>query len=281
MLALIAAVQPLLIGAVLLWSAAVKLFSRQATAAARRSALVPLVGERRAAPAYRLVGTVELAVAALLLLPPAPPLEAGAAAVLSAGFLGYLAYARRAAPASSCGCLSTRRTPVTNRGLGRAGLLLVAGIAAGWAGEHWLAAVRQRPLAAAAVLLVEAAAVVVLSPELDARWLLPLRRLRARITRPLAGGGGGVPLFATVQQLQQSPAFRQVAALISSDVREHWDDEEWRIVCHGARYRGRVATAVFAVPRLRYDPGAVRVAIVDEATGVTVANFAGARSAPA
>jgi hypothetical protein len=70
--------------------------------------------------------------------------------------------------------------------------------------------------------------------------------------------------------------YRRVAPLLSSDVREHWDDEDWRMVCHSARYQGRGATAVFAVPRLRYEPDAVRVAIVDDLTGVTLLNLEGA-----
>jgi len=275
MLQMIAALQPLLIGVVLLWSARVKLFSRYASATARRSALVPLLGERRAVVAYRLLGGVELTLGALLVLPPALPAEAVAATVLALGFLGYLAYAAKAAPASSCGCLSAQVTPLSWRGPSRAGLLVVAGLTATAATEGWLTTLTSHPYAGPAVLLVELAAVVALSPELDRAWLLPLRQLRVRLTNPLAGGGTGVPLLATVHQLQQSEAYRRVAGLLRSDVREHWDDDEWRIVCHAARYQGRPATAVFAVPRLRYAPDAVRVAIIDEATGTTLLNLPG------
>ncbi|MFF5073456.1 hypothetical protein ACFY2R_20225 [Micromonospora olivasterospora] len=70
-----------------------------------------------------------------------------------------------------------------------------------------------------------------LSPELDRRWLLPLRQLRVRLTHPLRGGSG-VPLLASVQQLQLSEAYRRVAPLLRSDVQEHWDDGEWRFVGH-------------------------------------------------
>ncbi|MFD0820098.1 hypothetical protein ACFQ0D_17710, partial [Micromonospora zhanjiangensis] len=122
---------------------------------------------------------------------------------------------------------------------------------------------------AGAVLLVEAAAVVVLSAELDPVWLLPLRRFRAALTHPLRGGSG-VPLLFAVQQLQQSAAYRRVAHLLSSDVLEHWDDEGWRMVGYAARYQGRTATAVFVVPLRTYQPDAVRVAVVDERTGVTL-----------
>ncbi|WP_199561901.1 MauE/DoxX family redox-associated membrane protein [Micromonospora deserti] len=274
MIEMIAALQPLVVGAVLIWSARVKLFSRHAAAAADRSALVPILGQRRALPAYRLLGGVELTLGALLLLPPVLRLEAVAAAVLAAGFLAYLTYARRAAPASSCGCLSASPTPVSGRSLARAGLLLMAGGLAASATGGWPAALAGRPVAAMAVLLAEVAAVVALSPELDQGWLLPLRRLRARLTHPLRGGSG-VPLLATVQQLQLSDAYRRVAPLLRSDVREHWDDGDWRFVGQAARYQGRPVTAVFAVPLADPQPDAVRVAVVDDATGHALLSLAG------
>ncbi|HEX6869878.1 MAG TPA: hypothetical protein VF163_02165, partial [Micromonosporaceae bacterium] len=129
------------------------------------------------------------------------------------------------------------------------------------------------PLAVTAVLLVEAAVLIGLSAELDRLWLVPLRRLRVRLTSPLSGGSG-VPLLATVEQLQRSDAYRSLAGLLTSDVRDHWDEREWRMVAHSGRYRGRAATVVFAVPRLRQDPAAVRAAVVDEATGSTVLTLA-------
>ncbi|MEV4198900.1 MauE/DoxX family redox-associated membrane protein [Micromonospora globbae] len=274
MIEMIAALQPLVVGAVLLWSARVKLLSRHAAAVAGRSALVNLLGERRALPAYRLVGGVELTLGGLLVLPPALRAEAAAAAVLAAGFLAYLGYARRAAPTSSCGCLSARATPVSHRGIARAGLLLAASGLAALAPGGWLAALTARPFAGTAVLLVELAAIVALSPELDRAWLLPLRQLRMRLTHPLRGNSG-VPLLATVQQLQLSDAYRRVAPLLRSDVREHWDDGDWRFVGHAARYQGRAATAVFAVPLADPEPAAVRVAVVDDTTGHTLLSLAG------
>ncbi|HEX5596045.1 MAG TPA: MauE/DoxX family redox-associated membrane protein [Micromonosporaceae bacterium] len=274
MIQLFIAVQPLLVGAVLIWAASIKLLSRQAPAAARRSALVPLLGERRALPAYRLLGGVELAIGALLLLPPVLRWEAVAATGLTVGFLAYLTYARRAAPNSSCGCLSSQPVPVTGRGLLRAGMLVLASLLATQAAVPGSVALLERPLPGTVFLLAEAALIVALSAELDALWLLPLRRLRVRLTHPLRGGTG-VPLLATVQQLQLSDAYRRAAPLLNSDVREYWDEGEWRMVCHTARYQGRPATVIFAVPRLWQDPAAVRAAIVDDATGATLWSFAG------
>ncbi|MFY1672983.1 MauE/DoxX family redox-associated membrane protein [Plantactinospora sp. WMMB334] len=278
MLQLLAALQPLLVGVVLIWSARIKLLDRRAAGQARRSALGTLVGEERAVPAYRLLGGVELLLGILLVLPPAPVAEPLAAAGLATGFVGYLWYARRAAPGASCGCLSARATPVTGRSIGRAGLLVLAGLAGAAAGgAHWLPVLLDRPVGAVGVLLAEAAVVVALSPEFDSAWLLPLRRLRVRLTSPLRGGSG-VPLLASVQQLQLSAAYRQVAALLTSDVREHWLEDPWRMVCYSARYQGRPATAVFAVPAAEVAPERVRVAVVDDSTGATLVSLAGERA---
>ncbi|MDG4789595.1 hypothetical protein O7626_27345 [Micromonospora sp. WMMD1102] len=275
----LAALQSLLVGVVLIWSARVKLFDRHAAELAGNSALGRLLSAGRAVPAYRVLGGAELLLGVLLVLPPAPVAEPPAAAALAAGFVGfvgYLWYARRVAPAASCGCLSARATPVTGRGIAWAGLLLLAGlfgVAAG--GTYWLPALAAAPAASTGLLLAEAALLVALSPEFDGYWLLPLRRIRARLTHPLRDGAG-VPLLASVQQLQLSTAYRQVAALLTSDVREHWLEESWRMVCYSARYQGRPATAVFAVPAGEVAPDRVRVALVDDSTGATLVAGAGA-----
>jgi hypothetical protein len=165
--------------------------------------------------------------------------------------------------------MSSRPAPVSRRSFGRAGFLVAAGLFATVVTADWPHALATHPLAGGGLLLAEFAVVIALSPELDREWLLPLRRLRARLTHPLTAGTG-VPLLSSVQQLQQSPAYRRVAAALTSDVREHWDELEWRFVSQSARYQGRPAVAVFAVPLDRYQPEAVRVAVVDGATGITV-----------
>ena len=98
MLQWLANLQAAMLGGVLLWAGAIKLLSRSARLAARRSALVRLVGKDRVFLAYRAVGCVELAVGASLVLPPVHPAEAVAAVALGLGMLGYLLYARIAAP---------------------------------------------------------------------------------------------------------------------------------------------------------------------------------------
>jgi hypothetical protein len=264
-----ASVQPLFIGGTLLWSGGLKCFGRSARRSAERSALASLTGERRALPAYRLTGAVELALAAVLLTPPAFAAESVAAAALGVGFLAYLAYARIAAPDSSCGCLSKQRTPVTWRSFARAALVLVAALAGTQAGAWWGRGLADRPLIAV-LLAAEVAVLVALSPEGDRLWLLPLRRLRIRLRHPLADRSFEMPLESSLQQLQASPAYRQVSAVLKSGLRETWDEEDVRVLCYTAEYEGTTTTAVFAVPLRHYRPEEVRVALVDESTESTL-----------
>jgi len=258
------AVQAPLVGGVLLWAASMKLLGRAAPIAARRSALSRLVGKDRALAAYRAVGWVELAVGASLLLPPAYPAETVAALALCTGMVGYLTYARLVAPESSCGCLAALQAPVRWRTFARAGLLVLASAAAAVSLGWWGSIILDRPFATVGILLAEALLVVVLSPELDARWLHPLRRWRLRLRHPLAGRAFEIPLESTVQQLHKSDAYRSVVELLRSDLLDSWDDGEWRILAYSARRDSGPATAVFAVPRLRYSPELVRVALVDD-----------------
>jgi hypothetical protein len=182
-------------------------------------------------------------------------------AVLAVGFLGYLTYAARAAPTASCGCLGGAHARVSWRGFGRAGLLLCAAVVAAVPATAWWSSLS--PVGSPVVFAGEIAAIVALSPELDRFWLLPARRLRIRLTHPLADAPDVVPLHATVSMLERSDTYRRVASLLTSDVREHWEEDGWRIVCFAARYQGRPATAVFAVS-LHDDPDAIRVSFVDD-----------------
>lgn len=256
-----ASVQQLLLGGVLAWAAAVK-FRRPE--AAGRSALKRLVGEQRVAVAYRAVACVELAVGALLLVPPAVAVDAYLAAVLGAGMLGYLTYARVKAPDAGCGCLGEKTTPVRGRSFARAGVMLAAAVLAVLGTAWWPLAVADRPLATVALLVAEVALIVGLSPELDHHWLLPLRRWRVRLSHPLAGGPAEVPLHSSVQQLLKSGAYRSVIGALRSDLLDSWEEGEWRILTYAARTESGNATAVFAVPLLDYRPDDVRVALVPD-----------------
>jgi hypothetical protein len=258
----LAALQPVLVGGMLLWSGRFKLAGRAAARAAARSALPALVGPRWARPALRAVGLAELAAAGTVLLPPGRPLPA---VLLCLGFLGYLGYARLAAPQSSCGCTSASRSPIGWRNFASAGALLAAGLAALAGDADWVAAGLARPGPAVAVLAGEALLMLALLPQFDRVWLTPLRRWKVRLTHPLAGATSTeVPLQATVQTLQRSEAYRALGRLLRSDVVDSWDEGEWRIVRYTLRYRQRPASAVFAVPRTGDAPERVRVAVVDE-----------------
>ncbi|TDD14351.1 hypothetical protein E1218_33195 [Kribbella turkmenica] len=259
----VAAAQPLLIGLLLLWSSYGKIVRQDS---AERTALPRLVGENRAAPAYRAVGVVEAVIALALLAPPVWTVEAFAAVALAAGFTGYLVYAKIVVPAASCGCVGSSAKPIGHRAIGRALLLLATAVTAATATTGWWSAG-----SGALVLIPEAAAFVMLSAELDRYWLLPLRRLRLRITHPLSGTAtDGIPLVATQRRLLLSPAYRAVDGLLRSDIRDYWDDEDWRFVSYTARYDGRRVTAVFAVPHHDSTPESVRVAVVDETSGQTL-----------
>jgi Arc/MetJ-type ribon-helix-helix transcriptional regulator len=108
------------------------------------------------------------------------------------------------------------------------------------------------------------ALIVALSPELDHRWLLPLRRWRIRLSHPLANRSTAIPLESSVQQLRKSGAFRSVSDQLRSDLLDHWEEDGWRIMTYAARGETGRATAVFAVPLLDYRPDDVRVALVPE-----------------
>ncbi|MGH3656975.1 MAG: MauE/DoxX family redox-associated membrane protein [Micromonosporaceae bacterium] len=264
-----ASLQPPLIAALLLWAGAVKLRGLRLEDA-KRNALSRIVGEERTSAAWRTVGGAEIVVAAGLLLP-AYPVNAVAASVLTAGFLGYLTYARIAAPDSSCGCMSSRLLPVSWRSFARAGMLLAMSVtAAGFADTWWPETFAGSPLVAGGVLLAEAVVFGALSAEFDHYWLHPLRQLKVQLTHPLANRVRNVPIESTIQQLQLSEAYARIGTSLVSDIQDSWDEGEWRIVCYAARHEGTAATAVFAVPLARYEPNAVRVVFVDEARGETV-----------
>ena len=262
-----ASTQQAVVGGVLLWASWFKLSHRNASASARRSVLAKIVGRARVVGAYRAAGVVEAALGLLLLAPPVLAVEAYAAAALSVGMLGYLAYGKVKAPESSCGCLGEKRAPVRVRGFLRAGLLLVLSVFAATATGWWPT---NSPFATVGLVVGELALVAALSPELDRRWLLPLRRWRVRRRHPLATQAVAVPVESTVRQLLSSAAYRSVVEQLSSDLLDHWDEGEWRLLAYAARTPSGQATAVFAVPRLAYEPDRVRVALVPEEEGALV-----------
>ncbi|GAB4335322.1 MAG: hypothetical protein Kow0010_22730 [Dehalococcoidia bacterium] len=86
----IASIQPLVIGITLIYAGAGKLASAQWLAQARQTPFARIVPAGRVGIAYRLLGSVELAVGLLLLAPPASMWETVLATSLILGFAGYL-----------------------------------------------------------------------------------------------------------------------------------------------------------------------------------------------
>jgi DoxX-like family len=255
--------QLVVLAGILLVAGTIKLAGRSASTA-RRSAAARFVNPDFAEHFYRVVGAAEVVVAAALLVPPAHIVAAWAAAGLAVGFTGYLAYSRATAPGSSCGCVGSREAPIDARAFGRAGLMVVLGAVGALGSASWPAALAGRSWWSVAVLAVEAACVVALSPEFDHRWLVPLRRLRVRLSHPLAGNEFTVPVESTVHQLQRSPAYRAVASLLRSDLLESWDEDGWRVLTYRARTPSHDATAVFAVRLVAYEPDTVRAVLTDD-----------------
>ena len=239
---------PLLVGVLFLVASRVKLLGRNTPEVARRSALRKLVGDERVVGVYRAVGAGEFVLGAVLVLPPSSAVEAGVATAACAGLLGYLGYARLKAPDSSCGCLSEKVAPVRWRSFARAALMLVTSALGLAAPGYWLGAVTGSPLATVGLLVGWFAVATALSEELDGYWLVPLRRLRVRLSHPLGRFVPGIPLVSTMDILYRSAEYRSAVGLIRSDVLEWWDEGAYRIVTFAARDGDAHATAVFAVP---------------------------------
>lgn len=257
----LAQAQPLFLAGVFGWSDTFKTLAGDLGGRIAGTALHRLLGGRVAPAAHFLLGVAEIALAVSLLVGPGRA-AAFAAAVMSGGFLVYLGYAAITVPQATCGCLSKRKVRQTWRGFARAGLLMASAAVAGsgtqsawWDRPSWVATVL--------VLVAETALFITLSAELDYLWLYPLRRLRVRVTRPLAGAPDVVPLQASVSTLLRSAAWRKTSHLVASDILEHWDAEGHRILVYNARRPdGGSGTALFAVP-LDGDAAAIRFTFID------------------
>ncbi|PNG91069.1 MauE/DoxX family redox-associated membrane protein [Streptomyces malaysiensis] len=269
---------PLVLAGVLGPAGAGKLFGRGTARQAPRTALARLLRDGgRAALVLRVLGAVELLLAAALLARPTSPLPGAAAALLGAGFLGYLGYARTAAPGSSCGCTARQEAPLTWRAFARAAAVLAGGAAASLARQPWWTAAARHPATAACLVLAAAVALTALSADPERRWRMPLRRLRLRIAgHPLAatatatatavapattqvavppdaagapppvpftaaGARTAVPVAATVELLERSRAWQSVSRVVRSALMDHWDDGGWRILQFAGVYGGGTA----------------------------------------
>jgi methylamine utilization protein MauE len=265
---------PLVVAALLGWTGSVKLLGRRTARAAAASALARLLpGPRVATAAMRVLGACELAVAAALVLRPLSPVTAAATLALGAGFTAYLCYTTLTAPESSCGCASSRPTPVTWRSYARAGLVAAAGACCLVAGRPWWAGIYRRPVLSALTVLAVAAVTAGVSSELDRMWLLPLRRARVRVFgHPLARTAGPVPVAATVELLENSLAWQAMAPVVRSALADHWDSDGWRILRYSGAHDGgggpKPVSVLFAIDasatlETAGEP-AIRVSVVDD-----------------
>ncbi|GHJ40727.1 MauE/DoxX family redox-associated membrane protein [Streptomyces sp. TS71-3] len=280
MISLVCTLAPLACGALLAVTGAGKLFGRRVAQQAAGTVLVRVLGDgRRAALALRTVGAAELAVAAALLAVPQAVAPGAGAAVLGAGFLGYLGYAKATAPESSCGCTARDEGPIGWQAFARAGLVVVLGLAACTADGTWWARIAGRPVASVAFVLLAAAVLVALSDGVDRLWLLPLRRMRLEVLgHPLAGGAAEVPVAATVELLERSLAWQAAAPVVRSGLLDHWDDDGWRILRYAGVHEGgrgaRPVNVLFALDLAATVDNAprpaVRVTVVDDTTDEVV-----------
>ncbi len=278
----VAAVQALIVGALFLWAGIWKVFFPAARQVAAQSALAKVLGgSRRAQTAHLVVGVGEIAVAALLLLPPSRWWAMRLATVFAVGFVGYLGLAWRIAPDRPCGCMGGRATKFSRRSLARAGTLLMLTLI-GWASrEFWGAALLAAPWSAL-LITAEVLTLWLLSPEFGwtgARFekrLIRWARLRldpscTRIAPNWDELEHGLWRTAAFQELVR----RGVRVGTSTD---RWREGCWGYIACGASYEDRPATVVFAIPIL-FDARQVSAAVVDEAENAVVLRLAPARTA--
>jgi hypothetical protein len=230
----------LLLGALLAWTGAPKLVSVPDPDGAPVK-----IFRRYARPVLTTLGAVEVAVAGLLLVRPLATVGAVGAVGLGIGFLGYLAWARSAAPGSSCGCTASSRAPVGPRSYARAWLVVAGGAVALQADRPWWTVAADRPGATVAAVAAGLALFVVLFAEES--WLLPLRRWRLRVSPVHGPGDGTVPVAATVELLERSLAWETAAPVVRSALLESWDDEGWRFLRFAGVEDGRPVTVLFAL----------------------------------
>ncbi|HEX9035390.1 MAG TPA: MauE/DoxX family redox-associated membrane protein [Ktedonobacterales bacterium] len=267
----LAAAQALIVGLVLLWAGSWKVIFPRARALARESALTRLVGEgTRAAAAHLATGCGEILVAALLLVAPgARPLTLALATLLTLGFLGYLAIARRIAPEAPCACMGGRPNPISWRTLLRAGALLAMTLAGWLTPEFWWTALRAAP-AVAPLLALEVAALWALSPEFSGLlgaeprsgpgWRL-IRGLRLRLDPACASMRQDVSVIEAA--LRESAPYRALRSTLGAR-NDAWREGCWDFIAYSATYERQAATVVFAAPAL-FDARSVSAAVVADA----------------
>ncbi len=276
---LLADLAPVLLGGLLAWTGAAKLFGRTTQQQAADTALMRILHDSKwVVRTFRALGAVELVVALGLVALPVSVAPSVAACALGVGFLAYLGWAKVNAPDSSCGCSARKELPITWRAFVRAGLVVVGGGLAAFATTPWWAAAVAAPLASALVVVLAVALVGTMSTDLDHLWLLPLRRLRLRLLgHPLSStavASGPVPYDASLELLELSQAWAASAPVVRSSLLEHWDADGWRILRFAGAWEGPSGTRPVSV-LFAMDANAsidtttnplIRVTVVDDQT---------------
>jgi len=278
----VAAVQALIVGVLFLWAGIWKVFFPAARQVAAQSALASVLGRpRRAQTAYLVVGVGEIAVAALLLLPPSRWWAMRLATVFAVGFVGYLGLAWRIAPDKPCGCMGGRATKISRRSLARAGVLLVLTLI-GWASrEFWGAALLAAPWSAL-LIAAEVLTLWLLSPEFGWTGVRFEKRLIrwARLRLDPSCTHVAHNWDQLERSLRRTVAFQELVrrgARVGTTT-DRWREGCWSYIACEANYEDRPATVVFAVPIL-FDARQVSAAVVDETEHAVVLRLAPARTA--
>jgi hypothetical protein len=268
MTANVIALQPLVLGIVFGITGLWKLLVPRSQELVTHSALGAIFGSRAAQRIYQLVAVGEFGVATILLVVPGWAWASRMATARAASFVAYLLISMKVAPSRPCACVGRREVPITWRTIFRAGLICAFSILGWGARESWQATLVSHPaylgIAGGQLLLL-----VAMSPEFTLLRSGSAPRPSSEpptTTNEMDCASALVPMSKTLEQLHSSVAYAKLSDFLHADMLEHWREGCWRFLSFDARFEGRKATAVFAVP-VSNEPHRVRGALVDETDG--------------
>jgi hypothetical protein len=261
----IAAAQALVIGMLFVWSGSWKVFVPRARKLAAESALRQFLGSRRSAQvAHLLIGAGEMAIAALLLLPPERWWAMRLASGFAVGFLVYLIIARRVAPERICACMGGHAGKISRQSIARAGFVLVLTLI-GWPAQtFWGSTIVAAPWTAL-VIVAEIFGLWLLSPEYSWKGPQITTRLVHHAQMAVNPTCDGIDIDWDVLdiQVQRTVQFQTLATPVTTRL-DHWRDGCWSYIAYHVDYEDQPATAVFAAPAL-FDARDVSAVVVNDA----------------
>ncbi len=266
---IIAPIQQLVIGSILIWSGVWKVLIPNSVETAHRSALSVYINKKTILEIlFRSLGIIELLIGLSLVLPPHFRWENVAASVLALGFVVYLVISFKVAPDKPCGCMGNRGKPISWRTLVRAGYFLLLTLI-GWlfTSRFWYTSLSDHYWLAFMALL-EVGIFMTLSSELDWIWVqilkIPLlRTLAFTLIGQVDCTSKKVSLLEIISRLNNSQVFLIYKKIIKSDLIEHWRNGCWYFLSYSVMYQGHQAVIVFSVP-IKDRPNWVRAAIFNE-----------------